>query len=89
MRVSGRRGEHLGLRSRRPKPFGRRLIVVVTAICLLSCAIAATAAAAPVNNLAPEVVGGPAPGERIVCGAGSWSGAVNGFTYAWERAGRA
>jgi hypothetical protein len=87
MRARGRQREHLDPRSRRPRPFGCFLIAVVAATCLLSCATAATAAAAPVNNLAPEVVGGSAPGERIVCGAGSWSGAVNGFTYAWERDG--
>jgi hypothetical protein len=88
MRACSRQGEHLCLRSRRPQVFGYRLIAVVAATCLLSCANAAGATAAvPVNNLAPEVVGGPAPGERIVCGAGSWSGAVNGFTYAWVRDG--
>ncbi len=43
------------------------------------------AALKPVNNLAPEVVGLPLLGERLVCGAGSWSGTVSGFSYEWLR----
>jgi hypothetical protein len=48
---------------------------------------AASAAARPVANLLPEVVGAPAIGERLVCGAGSWSGLVSDFKYQWLREG--
>jgi len=54
--------------------------------CILAGPAAASAAArAPVNNLAPEVVGFPQVGEKLVCGVGSWSGAVSGFSYEWLR----
>jgi hypothetical protein len=51
--------------------------------------VGATAGAAtaqkPVNTLKPEVVGNPLIGERLVCGAGSWAGAVSEFSYKWVR----
>jgi hypothetical protein len=41
----------------------------------------------PVANLLPEVVGNAVVGERLVCAAGSWSGAVSEFRYEWIREG--
>jgi hypothetical protein len=40
-----------------------------------------------VNELRPEVVGTGLVGERLVCGAGSWTGVVAEFTYEWLRDG--
>src|ERR1700726_4074213 len=65
----------------------RLLMAFVAATCMLVGPAAASAGAPPVNNLAPEVVGSPLVGERIVCGAGSWSGAVSEFHYEWLRDG--
>jgi hypothetical protein len=66
----------------------RFLTAAVIATCLLIGPAAPSAAAqAPVNNLAPEVVGNPLVGERLVCAGGSWSGAVTRFTYRWLREG--
>ena len=39
------------------------------------------------NELKPEVVGTGLVGERLVCGAGSWTGVVAEFTYEWLRDG--
>lgn len=58
--------------------------VAVTCM-LISSAPGSSAAQIPVNDLAPEVVGTPAVGERLVCGAGSWIGSVSGFSYVWLR----
>ncbi len=65
----------------------RRLAVAVAAVtCILICSAPGSGAAQiPVNDLAPEVVGTPAVGERLVCGAGSWIGSVSGFSYEWLR----
>jgi hypothetical protein len=61
-------------------------LLLAAAILILSGAQAATAdAQKPVNNLRPEVVGLPLLGERLVCGAGSWTGSVSEFTYEWLR----
>ena len=61
-------------------------MALVIATCVLTGPAAGSAAAQkPVNNLAPEVVGTALVGERLVCGAGSWTGAVSGFTYQWLR----
>jgi hypothetical protein len=61
--------------------------VAATMCVLIGPAVGAAAAQPPVNNLAPEVVGNGVVGERLVCGAGSWSGVVSGFTYEWIREG--
>lgn len=37
------------------------------------------------NQLKPEVVGSGLVGERLICGAGSWTGVVSEFTYQWLR----
>jgi hypothetical protein len=63
----------------------RLVIALVAVACILMAAAASAAAQKPVNNLAPEVVGAPLVGERLVCGAGSWSGAVSEFRYEWLR----
>jgi hypothetical protein len=65
----------------------RRLLSTLAAVtCILVASAAASVASQkPVNDLAPEVVGNPAVGERLVCGAGSWTGSVSGFTYKWLR----
>ena len=63
--------------------------------CVLAGPAAATAAATtPVNTFPPEVVGNAILGERLVCGAGDWTGveAVNvsepsPFQYEWVRGG--
>ena len=61
-------------------------MALVAVTCTLIGPVAGSAAAqAPVNNFAPEVVGSPVVGERIVCGAGSWSGSVSEFRYKWLR----
>jgi hypothetical protein len=78
----------LSARHKTARVAARRLLTAfVAATCVVVGAAAASAAAHPVNNLAPEVVGSPLVGERIVCGAGSWSGAVSEFRYAWLRDG--
>lgn len=63
---------------------------VLGACVALACAsvgpvVENAAAQAPVDNLAPEVVGQPLLGERLVCGAGSWTGTITKFTYEWMR----
>ena len=64
------------------------LTALMVATCLLIGPAARSAAAQPpVNNLAPEVVGNPVVGERLVCAGGSWSGSVTRFTYRWLREG--
>jgi hypothetical protein len=66
----------------------RLLAATMAATCILAGAAATSAAAqAPVNNLAPEVVGNPVVGERLVCGGGSWTGSVSKFSYRWLREG--
>src|SRR5439155_23060764 len=66
----------------------RFLTAAIAATCLLMGAAAPSAAAqAPVNTPAPEVVGNPLVGERLVCAGGSWSGNVSKFTYRWLREG--
>jgi hypothetical protein len=64
----------------------RRLVTAfaVTVVILVGPA-AASAPAAPVNGFPPEVVGRGVVGERLVCGAGSWSGVVSQFRYTWVR----
>jgi hypothetical protein len=80
--------ESLSARHSAARVAARRLVMAsVAATCILVGPAAASATAQPVNNLAPEVVGAPLVGERIVCGAGSWSGAVSEFRYAWLRDG--
>ena len=75
-----RRSGHIGVRS--------FLIALAAVTCILAGPAAVSAAAqAPVNNLAPEVVGFPQVGETLVCGVGSWSGTVSGFSYQWLRDG--
>src|SRR5438034_9119139 len=69
-----------------PVPVHRVAMALVAVTCTLIGPVAGSAAAqAPVNNFAPEVVGSPVVGERIVCGAGSWSGSVSEFRYKWLR----
>jgi hypothetical protein len=84
----GRQGGSLPAKTRgkqaRPK---RALAACAVVVCALGSAAVASAAGKPVNDAAPEVVGTPIVGERLVCGAGSWSGEVSGFTYAWVRDG--
>ncbi|TMK98113.1 MAG: hypothetical protein E6G34_10620 [Actinobacteria bacterium] len=66
----------------------RRLaLALAAAACALLAPLAGGAAAQPVNNTRPEVVGNPLVGERLVCAAGSWSGGVQEFRYAWIRDG--
>ena len=66
----------------------RVIIALVTLTCILvGPATGSALAQKPVNNLAPEVVGTALPGETLVCGAGSWSGAVSEFRYEWQRDG--
>jgi fibronectin type 3 domain-containing protein len=80
--------ESLLARHRTARVGARRLLTAFVAVTFVLVApAAASAAAQPVNNLAPEVVGTPQVGERIVCGAGSWSGAVSEFRYEWLRDG--
>jgi hypothetical protein len=80
-------GEGL-LAHRRSARFGvQRLVMALMAVTCVLIGPAAQSAAAqkPVNNFAPEVVGNPVVGERLVCGSGSWTGAVREFTYEWLR----
>ena len=66
----------------------RRLTLAwVAAACAVLGPFAGAAAAQPVNNTRPEVVGNALVGERLVCGAGSWTGPVQEFRYAWIRDG--
>jgi hypothetical protein len=65
----------------------RRLLVALIALaCVVGGPGAASAAAKLINGFPPEVVGNPAIGERLVCGAGSWNG-IPEFTYKWIREG--
>lgn len=60
--------------------------VLVACVCATAGpAVGSASAQKPVNNLAPEVVGLPLLGERLVCGAGSWIGTVTEFGYQWLR----
>ncbi|MGA2320593.1 MAG: hypothetical protein ABSG95_07600 [Solirubrobacteraceae bacterium] len=59
-------------------------LVIVTCM-LIGPTVGTAAAQKPVNNYAPEVVGNPRIGERLVCGAGSWTGPVSEFSYVWLR----
>jgi hypothetical protein len=61
------------------------LSLLAAALALGGPAAARASAQKPVDNLRPEVVGLPLLGERLVCGAGSWSGSVAEFTYVWLR----
>jgi hypothetical protein len=64
----------------------RRLLLPLLATWIVIGASAGAAdAQKPVNTLKPEVVGNPLIGERLVCGAGSWAGAVSEFSYRWVR----
>jgi hypothetical protein len=68
------------------------LVIALVALTAMTCvlvgpAVGSAVAAAPEDNLAPEVVGTPAVGERLVCAAGSWSGGVERFEYEWLREG--
>jgi hypothetical protein len=85
-----RQGEDSSTYRRSMRMSARRLAMSLLAVaCVLAGPAAVSAAAAPVNGYPPEVVGIPKPGERLVCGAGSWSGSVSGFTYEWIRDGLA
>src|ERR1700682_3510894 len=62
------------------------LVGLAAATCMVAGPGASSAAAQKLsNNLAPEVVGGARVGERLVCSAGSWSGAVSEFKRKWLR----
>ncbi len=66
------------------------LLRLLAPLATVSCVIAGPAVApanaqAPVNELAPEVVGAGFVGEQLVCGAGSWNGTVAEFRYEWLR----
>jgi hypothetical protein len=67
----------------------RALACALGAIAVLGAGFGAAdaAAAGPVNNFPPEVVGNAVIGERIVCAAGSWTGSVTEFRYEWVRDG--
>ena len=70
-----------------PVAMRRALAMLVAGLCLLLGPAATTAAAAPVNDFPPEVVGNALVGERLLCGAGSWGGGVSKFSFAWLRDG--
>ncbi|HEX3511839.1 MAG TPA: hypothetical protein VHT27_12160 [Solirubrobacteraceae bacterium] len=57
-------------------------MALVTAVVL-----AATAFAAPTDNISPEVQGVAKLGGRISCASGSWSGGVSKFYFSWVRDG--
>ncbi len=67
----------------------RRMLLALTAVAAVLAGPAAGIAAAtkPVNNLAPEIVGRALIGERLGCGAGSWTGGELSFAFRWIRAG--
>jgi hypothetical protein len=67
----------------------RRMLLALAAVAAVLAGPAAGIAAAtkPVNNLAPEIVGRALIGERLGCGAGSWTGAELSFAFRWVRAG--
>ena len=63
-------------------------------LALAGPATGSAAAAKPANSFPPEVVGSARLGERLVCGVGTWTGAVEappgeetGFQYEWVREG--
>jgi hypothetical protein len=62
-------------------------VVGAVALTLFGAPNAGAAVPPPSNDLAPEVVGSPLVGERLVCGSGSWSGFVSRFSYEWIRDG--
>jgi hypothetical protein len=62
-------------------------VVIACAFAALAGAAGAAEPGSPVNELKPEVVGAGIVGERLVCGAGSWTGVVTEFTYEWLRDG--
>jgi hypothetical protein len=66
----------------------RRAFVLSGGTWLLLGHAVATAHAAPVNDFPPYVEGSGAIGERLVCGAGTWSG-VPRFGFQWVRDGLA
>src|SRR5438067_4385661 len=87
--MAGWRGQE-GCRSVHNRPTlvrARRLVTALLAVTavLIGPATVRAAAQAPVNNFPPEVAGNPVVGERVVCGAGSWSGTVSEFRYKWVR----
>jgi hypothetical protein len=67
----------------------RRMLLALAAVAAVLAGPAAGIAAAtkPVNNLAPEIVGRALIGERLGCGAGSWTGGELSFAFRWIRAG--
>ncbi|MCW3031469.1 MAG: hypothetical protein JWM66_1602 [Solirubrobacterales bacterium] len=88
MRQAAGRAAHRRLARARP----RRAMLASAATAAILCSLVApgsvgAALASPSNDLPPEVVGSPLVGERLVCGSGSWSGFVSGFTYEWLRDG--
>lgn len=46
-----------------------------------------TAAAAPVNTVAPVVAGSTVVGSLLSCNTGTWSGGPTGYAYQWKRSG--
>jgi hypothetical protein len=42
----------------------------------------------PGNNSKPGIGGKPAPGTKLLCSAGQWSGSPGSFTYQWRRDGK-
>lgn len=59
--------------------------LAVVACVFAGPAVAGASAQGLVNELKPEVVGNGLVGERLVCGAGSWTGIVSEFSYEWLR----
>lgn len=43
------------------------------------------AVSAPANMSLPAITGGPLPGTRLVCSAGTWSGSPGSFSFQWRR----
>jgi hypothetical protein len=86
MRERRRQGESLSAHRGALRTVRRLVMALLVLTCILvGPATGSAAAQAPVNNLAPEVVGNALVGERLVCGAGSWTGTVSEFTYEWLR----
>ena len=85
MFARGRQGEtalHV-----RPSFRRRRFLLALAAVtCVLAGSAIATAAAAPVYVLAPQISGRDQLGERLICSSGTWKGGPT-FQYEWVREG--